>query len=104
MSDAPEKSEWQMSEEETGAEAARQLSHFLNVLGSEDHRRAGFVAEMGCEHRTLQQAFTRLCADWLRECARKLETRDFDLRNEASCRLGERFVLAVGDGAYLPLI
>lgn len=104
MNDAPEKSEWQVSEEAKGEEAARQLSNFLNILGSENHRLTGFVAAMGCEHRTLQQAFTRLCVEWLRECARKLEAKDFDLRNEASCRLGERFVLAVGDRAYLPLV
>lgn len=103
MSEPAEKSPWETKAEEDGAEAARQVSDFLNVLGV-NTRQTAFIAAMGREHRTLQQGFTQLCVDWLRECARKLEARDFDLRNEASCRLGAKFVEAAGDAMYLPLV
>lgn len=53
------------------------------------------VAEMAREHRTIQQNFTALCVAWLEELARKAEAGDFDLRNEAACNLGKRFVGAV---------
>lgn len=45
-----------------------------------------FCRNMGKEHRTLQQSFTRLCIYWLRYCA-KLE--NYDGRNEESVRVGK---------------
>jgi hypothetical protein len=48
----------------------------------------------------LQQSFTRLCADWLRNLAAR---ESFDLRNEASVKLA-REALPILDRMPLPFI
>ena len=41
---------------------ANEMSNFVNSYSS-DHK--GFIAEMGKDHRTLQQSFTKLCLKWI---------------------------------------
>lgn len=41
---------------------AKEMSNFVNSFSS-DHE--GFITEMGNDHRTLQQSFTKLCLKWI---------------------------------------
>ena len=83
-----------------GQEVARAVSKLLNNYNSTE--RKVFIDEMSRDHRSLQQSFTRLCVDWLRNLAEREEGR-FDLRNEASVKLA-REVLPILDRSPLPLI
>jgi len=80
--------------------AARELSDFVNNMSCDDK---AFVKEMSCQHRTLQQSFTNLCFAWIRECARKDEEGQYDLRNEYSCKKSAEIVEKVElyDGAFI---
>lgn len=55
-----------------------------------------FVKRMTCEHRTLQQGFTRLCQAWLKHLA-SLNENQYDARNEASVMYAKCVVKATGD-------
>ena len=83
--------------EQRGQEAARMVSNMLNSYSSDGER--AFVAQMANDHRSLQQAFTRLCVAWLRTIA---DAR-YDLRNEASVKLAKE-VLPLLDANPLPRI
>ena len=67
----------------TGKEVARAVSDLVNSFGREE--RKAFIDELANDHRSLQQAFTRLCADWFR----KMAEQSHDLRNEASVKLAK---------------
>jgi hypothetical protein len=41
---------------------AEEMSNFVNSFSS-DHQ--AFITEMGKDHRTLQQSFTKLCLKWI---------------------------------------
>lgn len=62
---------------------SRGMSEFSNVQA--------FIKVMGCQHRTLQQVFTKVCVAWLEELG-KLPEGWYDLRNEASVKLGREFL------------
>ena len=72
-------------------ELATQVAYVMNSFsfGYKD-----FCEEMGREHRTLQQSFTRLCIYWLRYCA---EMKNYDGRNEMSVRVGKIVAKALDD-------
>lgn len=57
---------------------ARAMADFANRMGRGEHIEE-FVAEMGNEHRTLQQMFTKLCLRWIEHVGHE-EYRS-DLRN-----------------------
>ena len=71
-------------------EMARTLGDFVNGHDRDDDRRT-FTDEMSCQHRTLQQNFTRLCVAWLEHLGMDVH-KQFDARNEASVMLGREFV------------
>jgi hypothetical protein len=50
-----------------------------------------FAKAMGCEHRTLQQGFTKICVAWLEHLA-SLKANQYDLRNEDSVKLAKQVV------------
>ena len=60
-------------------EVAQVMSRFVNGGGS--HQTAEFIEEMGRDHRTLQQSFTKVCFAWIKHLA---EVERYDARNEAS--------------------
>jgi hypothetical protein len=66
-----------------GKEVAQAVSGLCNSYGSEE--RKVFIEEMSHDHRSLQQAFTRLCVDWLK----KVATQSHDGRNIASVMLAK---------------
>jgi hypothetical protein len=58
---------------------ANEMSNFVNSFSS-DHQ--AFIAEMGKDHRTLQQSFTKLCLKWIEFVAS--DDYHHDLRNQDS--------------------
>ncbi len=65
---------------------------------------AAFVDEMSCQHRTLQQNFTRMCVAWLEHLGTKPEGQ-YDLRNGASVTLGREFIEKIpSDKRHLPTV
>jgi hypothetical protein len=66
--------------------AVQAVSRLVNIMGDGEVQ---FIEGMTREHRTLQQAFTRLCVKWLEDLAVR---EHFDPRNEASVNLGKLFV------------
>ena len=59
-------------------DAVNYMSNYVNSMSS-DYKE--FAQKMSCEHRTLQQNFTKLCIAWLKQLS---ETEYYDLRNQAS--------------------
>jgi len=74
---------------EEAKKTADNLSRFVNVMGN---RVDDVVEHMAQDHRTIQQGFTRLAVAWLERCAKMHDEGDFDGRNEASAKLGKKFV------------
>ena len=72
-------------------ELATQVAYVINNFS---FRYKDFCDEMGREHRTLQQSFTRLCIEWLRYCS---ELEHYDARNEMSVRVGKIVAKALDD-------
>ena len=81
-------------------EAVQSVSHLVNAYGHEEAD--FFIREMGREHRTLQQGFTRLCRAWFLYLA-NLEESHYDLRNEASVELARKIKVTL-ENNHLPLI
>ena len=67
--------------------AVQNITNYVNSYSLDSDK---FNEIMGCEHRTLQQSFTRLCLKWL-EYAASDEYR-FDDRNQASHQIGEELI------------
>ncbi len=80
------------------AQAVQTISTFVNSLSNEGEE---FSEQMGCEHRTLQQSFTRLCVAWLMHLS-KVPEGHYDLRNQGSVLLGRKFAEKLEDNIYLP--
>ena len=80
--------------------AVQSVSHIVNAYGNEEVE--FFVKEMSREHRTLQQAFTRICQAWFLHLA-SLEESRYDIRNEASVELARKIKVTL-ENNYLPLI
>jgi hypothetical protein len=70
-------------------ELAEQISQFVNRFGSPINE---VVKHLSREHRTLQQGVTRFCVLWLEQCDKAYDGHNYDLRNEASVKLGKAFV------------
>ena len=81
-------------------EVVSSVSHLVNAYGHEETD--FFIREMGREHRTLQQGFTRLCRAWFLHLA-SLKEFQYDLRNEASVELAKK-IRGVLEDNPLPLI
>ena len=81
-------------------EAVQSVSHIVNAYGNEEVD--FFVKQMSRQHRTLQQAFTRICQAWFLHLA-NLEESHYDLRNEASVELAKKIKVTL-ENSHLPLI
>ncbi|MBD3404688.1 MAG: hypothetical protein GF411_00975 [Candidatus Lokiarchaeota archaeon] len=57
-----------------------------------------FIESMANEHRTIQQAFTNLCFEWIKRCAKMHSEKQFDLRNEYSVKTCAEIVEKVDVG------
>ena len=83
-------------------EAAEAMADFVNSLGCNNKK---FVEEMSLQHRTLQQSFTDLCFEWIRQSAKHHDDGNFDGRNEYSCEVCKRILEFVPDVKFkLPLV
>jgi hypothetical protein len=82
-----------------GQEMAGAMERLVNIMGRGDEIEA-FVAKMAQNHPTLQQAFMRLCLDFVRAMAEKTYS---DARNEASVRIARDIVSQLGT-THLPTI
>jgi len=69
------------SREQRAIDAVHTMSDFVNDMTRDEEQ---FLVSMGREHRTLQQSFTGLCFAWIRKCAEKADTGEYDERNEYS--------------------
>ena len=79
------------------------ITGVLNCMSNDTERGyLAFAVAMEREHRTLQQAFTRLCAAWFIYAAQP-EYRT-DLRNEATHKLAIALKQVIEDDGYLPFI
>jgi len=79
------------------------VSRYVNCFGADEMSKL-FVERMSREHRTLQQAFTRLCFMWIQHLA-KLESNHYDLRNEASVKAAKKIMSHVDEyDLHLPTI
>lgn len=65
-------------------ELADHIAREVNSMGFDYQE---FTVKMKCEHRTLQQNFTRLCLHWIHDLAMK---ENFDLRNQASVEVAKK--------------
>ena len=70
-------------------EFARIFSNFVNRLNLDI---PVLVERLSFEHRTLQQGITRFAVAWLEKMAEQHDNGDYDLRNEASAKVGKEFV------------
>jgi hypothetical protein len=74
----------------TQTQAKEVVNNVTDYLNSFSNKNKEFIAEMNREHRTLQQGFTKLCIEWLENCAS--EDYNFDGRNEASHNVSKELV------------
>jgi hypothetical protein len=70
-------------------EFATMFSRFINNFNCNIE---GLVDILSREHRSLQQGITRFAVAWLEKMAEFHDEKNFDLRNEASAKLGKEFV------------
>ena len=71
-------------------QAKEVVNNVTDYLNSFSNKNKEFIAEMNREYRTLQQSFTKLCMEWLENCAS--EDYNFDGRNEASHKIASVMV------------
>jgi hypothetical protein len=74
-------------------ELVQDITDYLNTFNSKEKE---FCEAMSCEHRTLQQNFTRLCFQWIEHCA-SLEYRT-DGRNVGSQSISQAVLFAFKEG------
>jgi hypothetical protein len=74
-------------------ELVNDITDYLNTFNT---REKEFCEAMSCEHRTLQQNFTRLCFEWIEHCA-SAEYRT-DGRNEGSQRISQAVLSSFKEG------
>lgn len=86
-----------------GKKMANVLLSMVNTISIVDTE-SEFIQELSYGHRTLQQSFTRLCLAWLKHQASDFRNGNYDLRNEASCRLANNIVEKFSEQMHLPLI
>ena len=68
-------------------ELVQEVSDYVNTFNNNGQE---FCEAMSCEHRTLQQSFTKLCLQWLEHCA-SVEYRT-DGRNEQSQKIARELL------------
>lgn len=68
-------------------ELVQEITDYLNTFNSKEKE---FCEAMSCEHRTLQQSFTKLCLNWIEHCASD-EYRT-DGRNEQSQKIARELL------------
>jgi len=73
-------------------ELVKEVSDYVNTFNNKGQE---FCEAMSCEHRTLQQSFTKLCLQWLEHCASN-EYR-FDGRNEQSHQIAKELLAGFKD-------
>ena len=73
-------------------ELVREVSDYVNTFNNKE---AEFCQAMSCEHRTLQQSFTKLCLSWLEHVASP-EYRT-DGRNEQSQEIAKQLLAGFRD-------
>lgn len=76
--------------QENGKELAGKITDLVNYSGGQGTD--AFLEQMGREHRTLQQSFTRLCLQWLEQVAERKGPQFLDARNEASQKIAEQMM------------
>ena len=81
-------SDWKQQAQDAGVEASDTMGRLVNSYSSEGGE--AFIKRMSCEHRTLQQSFTRLCLKWLEHVAS--EEYRTDGRNEDSKKVAKRLI------------
>lgn len=82
-----------------GKDMARMMSKHLNSMSNKPDE---FIEEMGNDHRTLQQSFTRLCVAWIEHLAKQKQS---DLRNDASVKFAKKVVsLTTEEDRWMPFI
>jgi hypothetical protein len=70
------------------------ISSFTNGATRDEIRSVGL--EMTLDHRTLVQNKSALIMEFIRQLANNYETKNYDLRNEASCKWAHDIVTTVG--------
>jgi two-component SAPR family response regulator len=68
-------------------ELVEQITDHINSFSDKSEE---FINSMSCQHRTLQQSFTRLCLKWIEHCAS--EKYRYDLRNEQAHVISKKIV------------
>jgi hypothetical protein len=68
-------------------ELVQEITDYLNTFNSKEKE---FCEAMSCEHRTLQQSFTKLCLQWIEHCA-SVDYRT-DGRNEQSQKIARELL------------
>jgi len=81
-------------QEKAAKELADKFSRYVNGWSGEID---DVVTILSSDHRTLQQSVTKFCIKWLEDCAKKDKSGYYDLRNEASVKLGKKFMEVTSD-------
>jgi hypothetical protein len=68
-------------------ELVQEVSDYVNTFNDKGKE---FCEAMSCEHRTLQQSFTKLCLQWIEHCA-SVDYRT-DGRNEQSQKIARELL------------
>jgi|688.fasta_scaffold992589_2 hypothetical protein len=68
-------------------ELVQEITDYLNTFNSKEKE---FCEAMSCEHRTLQQSFTKLCLQWIEHCAS--DEYRIDGRNEQSQKIARELL------------
>jgi hypothetical protein len=68
-------------------ELVQEITDYVNTFNDKSKE---FCEAMSCEHRTLQQSFTKLCLQWIEHCA-SVEYRT-DGRNEQSQKIARELL------------
>ena len=92
-----------LSANELGEQAAKDLFKALNWMGQENEAVKGFVEVVAGEHRTLQQNMGHLVIALINHFAEAHEKGWHDARNEGICKLCAE-LKPLADKAYLPFI
>lgn len=84
-----------------GKEIARELANYVNNM---NHDYANFVETITREHPTLQQSSFGLMIKCIRAWAEMYDKKQYDMRNEDTCKLCHDIVEQFGDDLYLRFI
>jgi hypothetical protein len=96
-------SEYDAEKYEAGKKTAEEIVKNLNCMGREDFFTMGFMEELSCTHRTLQQKFGGVIQKIIFHFAEEYSKGRYDPRNEAFCKMCHELKSKVEE-AYLPFI